>query len=61
MVAMTLLLVGGLNWGLYAFDYNLVNMLLGSWPVVEQIVYVAVGLSAVWMLVKHFGCCMKKS
>ena len=44
-----LLTVGGLNWGLIGFfNWNLVNALLGAWPVVERIVYALVGLSAVW-------------
>lgn len=48
-VAFILLIVGGLNWGLVAFGWNLVSMLLGSWPMVEQAVYVLVGLSAVYI------------
>lgn len=57
IVAFVLLVVGGLNWGLVAFNINLVNMLLGSWPVAEQLVYVLVGLSAVYTLVTHKGDC----
>jgi len=34
-----------------------VNLLLGSWPVVEGIVYVLVGIAAI---VKIFGCRCKK-
>lgn len=54
-----LLLVGGLNWGLVGVgmlmdsNWNVVNMLLGSWPVVEAIVYILVGLAAIMKLV---GC-----
>jgi uncharacterized membrane protein YuzA (DUF378 family) len=54
-----LLAVGGLNWGLVGVgmlmdkDLNVVNMLLGSMPVVEAVVYVLVGLAAVMYLV---GC-----
>jgi len=33
--------------------YNVVNMVLGSWPVVEGVVYVLVGVAAV---MKIFGC-----
>lgn len=56
-VAKLLLVVGGLNWGLigasalfadYA-NWNVVNLLLGSWPMVEAVVYLLVGLSALWM------------
>lgn len=53
-VAWILLLVGGLNWGLVGLaGIDLVDMLLGSWPLVARVVYVLVGLSAVMMLMKH--------
>lgn len=44
-VAKILLIIGGINWGLTAFGYNVVNMIFGSIPVLETIVYVLVGLS----------------
>lgn len=48
-VAFTLVIVGALNWGLVAFDYNLVSALLGSWPLLENTVYVLVALSGVYL------------
>jgi len=54
-----LLIIGGLNWGLVGIgmlmssDWNVVNWLLGSWPTVEAIVYILVGVAAV---IKIFGC-----
>jgi uncharacterized protein len=57
MVGFILLVVGGLNWGLVAFDINLVNMLVGSWPMVEKIVYILVGLSAVLIAATHKNDC----
>jgi uncharacterized protein len=58
-VTFLLLVIGGLNWLLYAFspDYNLVKMLLGSWPTVEMLVYVLVGLSAIYEIFTHKKCC----
>jgi uncharacterized membrane protein YuzA (DUF378 family) len=59
MVTFVLVVVGGLNWGLVGLggfmsaDWNVVNMILGSWPQVEWLVYVLVGLSTVWLLVNH--------
>ena len=59
VVTFILVVVGALNWGLMGLggfagsDWNVVHMILGSWPQVEWTVYVLVGLSAVWMLVKH--------
>lgn len=58
MVAFTLLIVGGLNWGLWAlFNFNLVNTILGAWPTVEKLVYVLVGASAVYIAATHMGDC----
>ncbi len=57
MVAFVLLIVGGLNWGLEALGYNVVYMLLGSWPMVEKAVYLLVGLSAVYEAVTHKSYC----
>lgn len=56
-IAFALVIIGGLNWGLVAFKYNLVSMLLGGWPVVEQTVYILVGLSAIYLGVTHKGYC----
>lgn len=61
--AFVLVIIGAINWGLVGVgmlmnnDLNLVNMLLGSWPTVEAIVYLLVGISA---LVKIFGCPCKQ-
>ena len=49
-IALVLVIVGGLNWGLYAFGYNLVEMLLGSIPILEQVVYILVALAAVYLI-----------
>ncbi len=56
-LALTLLVVGGLNWGLVGFfDFNLVERLLGSWPMAVTVVYDLVGLAAVVYLCDHFFC-----
>ncbi|MBI4038841.1 DUF378 domain-containing protein [Candidatus Daviesbacteria bacterium] len=58
MAAFTLLVVGGLNWGLWAlFNFNLVNTILGAWPVVEKLVYILVGASAVYIAATHMNDC----
>lgn len=52
LVAVVLLIVGGLNWGLVgAFDYNLVDSLFGEGSALARVVYVLVGLAAVWKVV----------
>jgi uncharacterized membrane protein YuzA (DUF378 family) len=62
ILAWILLIVGGLNWGLVgAFDFNLVTTLFGSNPVIERVIYIAVGLSALYGIFKCRGgsssCC----
>jgi len=61
MVTWILLVVGGLNWGLVAFDFNLVEKLLGSWPTVVMLVYLLVGISAVYEIVTHKKNCKECS
>jgi hypothetical protein len=59
VTAFILLVIGGLNWGLIGLggfagsDWNVVHLILGSWPSIEWIVYILVGLSALLLLVKH--------
>lgn len=63
MVSWILIIVGALNWGLVGLgglmgsSWNLVNMLLGSWPMVEALVYLLVGLSAVYEVATHKKNC----
>ena len=46
-----LLIVGGLNWGLVGvFDWNLVAFLFGSGSILSRLVYVVVGMSAIWQI-----------
>lgn len=54
LVSFILLVVGGLNWLLVAFGYNVVALLGSS---VEQIVYILVGLAAVYEVVTHKSNC----
>ncbi len=58
MVTFTLLLIGGLNWllvGLLKWD---VGMLFGGqMATVSRVIYVLVGLSALYELFSHKGCC----
>ena len=55
MAAWWLVIIGALNWGLIgAFKYNLVGMIFGSISVLETLIYILVGLSGVYLLLKHF-------
>lgn len=57
IISFILLVVGGLNWLLYAFGYNLVSAIFGSMPAVEQVVYILVGLAAIYEVSTHKGNC----
>ena len=51
MMAMSLIVVGGLNWGLVGFfGFDLVAYLFGEMGFVSRIIYVLVGISAVYHL-----------
>ena len=53
-LAWWLIIIGALNWGLVgAFDWNLVNWLVGQWEWLERAVYIIVGLAALGSL---WGC-----
>jgi len=62
-ISFILLVVGGLNWGLvglgswFGGNWNVVNLLLGSWPSIEVLVYVLVGISAIVLLFTHKKSC----
>ena len=57
-VSYVFLWVGGINWGLVGlFKYNLVESLLGSVAGAATLVYVLVGLAAVYTLVTHKNYC----
>ncbi|MFA7302258.1 MAG: DUF378 domain-containing protein [Candidatus Paceibacterota bacterium] len=62
-IGFVLLVIGGLNWGLVGLGYfmgsnlNVVNLILGSWAGLENLVYVLVGLSAIVIGVGHKSSC----
>ncbi len=48
-IALGLLIVGGINWGMIgAFNFDLVSSLFGVMSVISRIVYALVGISAVY-------------
>jgi hypothetical protein len=49
VVALLLVIIGALNWGLVGFfQYNLVSTLFG--PGLERVIYVIVGLAGIYAL-----------
>lgn len=53
-IAFILLVIGGLNWGLEAFGYGLGNYLPAG---LMTIVYILVGLSALYEIFSHKAMC----
>jgi len=54
-IALILIIVGGLNWGLVALNWNLVDAIFGVGSLIATIVYALVGLSAIYVI-----CILKK-
>lgn len=61
-IAYILVVIGALNWGLVgltsfsavSYNWDLVNLILGRIPLLAAIVYLLVGLSGIWVLIKLF-------
>ena len=52
LLALVLLVVGGLNWGLVGlFQFDLVATIFGEASLLSNVVYILVGLSAVYVAV----------
>ncbi|MCQ2513879.1 MAG: DUF378 domain-containing protein [Ruminococcus sp.] len=51
-IALTLLIVGGLNWGSVGiFQFDLVAWIFGGQTgIISRIIYILVGLSAIWCI-----------
>lgn len=51
-IAAALLIIGGLNWGLIGLvEFDLVAFLFGPMSWLSRIIYMLVGVSAIWVLV----------
>lgn len=51
-IALVLVIVGGLNWGLVgAFNFDLVAAILGVMSTLSRVVYILVGLAALYIAV----------
>ena len=50
-IALVLIIIGAINWGLIAlFELDLVALLFGEMSVLSRIVYGLVGLSGLWRI-----------
>jgi uncharacterized membrane protein YuzA (DUF378 family) len=56
VITLILVIIGGLNWGLVGlFGFDLVAAVFGNGSPISRLVYVLVGLSAVWQLVPLYA------
>lgn len=50
-IALILVIVGGLNWGLVGlFNFNLVDFLFGAGSFLARLVYILVGVASLWCI-----------
>lgn len=56
-VSFVLLVVGGLNWLLVGFGWNLVDAIFGVGSTLSRIVYIIVGLATLVMIFSHKKTC----
>jgi len=66
-VAMLLIILGALNWGLIGIgtymggqNWNLVEALFKTWPEIINLVYVIIGVSGAWALFDWYSNASKK-
>ena len=50
-IALILIIIGGLNWGLIGFfQFNLVDSIFGTYSIISRVIYALVGLSSIYGL-----------
>ena len=48
-IALVLIIVGALNWGLIGFfNFNLVETIFGGFNAIARIIYALVGIAGIW-------------
>jgi uncharacterized membrane protein YuzA (DUF378 family) len=53
--------IGAANWGLIGLlNFNLVEWLFGSWPIIERIIYIVVGVAGFWAIYNKLAKPAKK-
>ena len=60
MIAFALLVIGGLNWGIFGatnMHTNVVHSVLGGLPWLEMLVYILVGVAAIYEAAMHKSNC----
>lgn len=60
-IALILVIIGGLNWGLVGvFKFDLVKAIFGDMSVVSRIIYILVGVAALYMIYYLVKVCSVK-
>ncbi|ODN43954.1 DUF378 domain-containing protein [Piscirickettsia litoralis] len=56
-IAIILVVIGGLNWGLVGLlQLNLITLILGDITALVRIIYILVGVSTLWVIVRGWKC-----
>lgn len=56
IITLILVIVGGLNWSLVGiFNFDLVAAIFGTGSLLSRLVYILVGVSAMWQLIPLAG------
>ena len=56
-IAAVLVIIGGLNWGLVGlFDFDVIATIFGAMSIVSRIIYVVVGVGALYMIATVSKC-----
>lgn len=51
-IVLILLIIGGINWGLIGlFNFNLVETIFSNMPIITRIVYIIVGVCAIYAII----------
>jgi hypothetical protein len=59
-IALILLVIGGLNWGLVGvFKFDLVKAIFGDMAIVSRIIYIVVGVAALYTIYFLVKACTK--
>ena len=63
ILVLVLMVVGGLNWGLvglgnlFGGNWNVINLIFGGASWLESLIYILVGLAALWEIFGHRKSC----
>jgi uncharacterized protein len=57
IIAFVLLVIGGLNWLLFAFGWNLVSTIFGAGSTLSMLIYILIGISAIYEALMHGKNC----